>query len=83
MLQILSGQLAVTGSFWPMQVAEISRVLKPGGIFVASTFLKASAPLGQLFDNDDLFRPLNAVSTFSRGQSWHGISSSPRLYRLS
>ena len=44
-----------------MQVAEISRVLKPGGVFVASTFLKASAPLGQLFNNDDLFRPLNAV----------------------
>ena len=44
-----------------VQVAEISRVLKPGGVFVASTFLKASAPLGQLFNNDDLFRPLNAV----------------------
>lgn len=44
-----------------MQVAEISRVLKPGGVFVGSTFLKASAPLGQLLDNDDLVRPLNAV----------------------
>ena len=44
-----------------LQVAEISRVLKPGAVFVASTFLKASAPLGQLFNNDDIFRPLNAV----------------------
>lgn len=31
-----------------MQMAEISRVLKPGGVFVASTFLKAAAPLGTL-----------------------------------
>jgi SAM-dependent methyltransferase len=44
-----------------MQVAEISRVLKPGGVFIGSTFLKASAPLGQLLNNDDLVRPLNMV----------------------
>ena len=62
MLQTLGCQVILTGYLWPMQVAEISRVLKPGGTLVASTFLKASAPLGQLFDNDDLFRPLNAVS---------------------
>lgn len=31
-----------------LQMAEISRVLKPGGVFVASTFLKAAAPLGTL-----------------------------------
>ena len=49
-------------------------MLKPGGIFVASTFLKASAPLGQLFDNDDLFRPLNAVSTFTPGLCLHDIT---------
>ena len=29
-----------------LQMAEISRVLQPGGVFVASTFLKAAAPLG-------------------------------------
>lgn len=29
-----------------LQMAEISRVLRPGGMFVASTFLKAAAPLG-------------------------------------
>ena len=69
MLQTLSCQVSITGYLWPMQVAEISRVLKPGGILVASTFLKASAPLGQLFDNDDLFRPLNAVSAFTLGLS--------------
>lgn len=44
------------------QIAEISRVLRPGGVFVASTFLKASAPLGQLLQNDDIVRPLNAVT---------------------
>ena len=31
-----------------VQMAEISRVLQPGGVFVASTFLKAAAPLGEL-----------------------------------
>lgn len=42
-------------------LAEISRVLAPGGVFVASTFLAAAAPLGQLLGNDDLVRPLNQV----------------------
>ena len=37
-------------------------MLRPGGVFVASTFLKASAPLGQLLQNDDIVRPLNAVN---------------------
>lgn len=40
------------------QVAEISRVLKPGGLFVASTFLQSLAPLGQIL-GDDVVRPLS------------------------
>lgn len=43
-----------------MQMVEISRVLKPGGIFVASTFLKTFSPLGE-FLGDDVVRPLNQV----------------------
>lgn len=41
-------------------MVEISRVLKPGGIFVASTFLKTFSPLGELL-GDDFVRPLNQV----------------------
>ena len=36
---------------WPVPgaaMAEISRVLKPGGVFVASTFLDPTAPLGEI-----------------------------------
>jgi len=49
---------------WPnpqAALAEISRVLKPGGVFVASTFMVASAPLGQAIGNDEIFRPFNQV----------------------
>ncbi|GIM05522.1 hypothetical protein Vretimale_9987 [Volvox reticuliferus] len=45
---------------WPnpqVALAEISRVLAPGGVFVASTFLSATAPLGQVL-GDDAVRPL-------------------------
>jgi hypothetical protein len=44
-------------------LAEISRVLAPGGVFVATTFLTATAPLGQVL-GDDAVRPL--------GQVWRG-----------
>ena len=49
---------------WPdpyAAIAEISRCLSPGGIFVASTFLSATAPLGQALGNDDLVRPLQGL----------------------
>ena len=61
LLVVCNPELVDSDAICIVQVAEISRVLKPGGMFVASTFLKASAPLGQLFNNDDLFRPLNNV----------------------
>eukprot|EP00878_Enallax_costatus_P015619 GHUV01016361.1.p1 GENE.GHUV01016361.1~~GHUV01016361.1.p1 ORF type:complete len:367 (+),score=104.38 GHUV01016361.1:734-1834(+) len=58
---------------WPnpqAAMAEISRVLRPGGVFVASTFLTPLAPLGELF-GDQTVRPLSQVS-----------SRSERRYRL-
>ena len=42
-------------------LAEISRVLRPGGVFVASTFMVPTAPLGQLLGSDDAVRPLTQV----------------------
>lgn len=40
---------------WPAPgaaVAEVSRVLRPGGVFVASTFLDAAAPLGSVIGDE-------------------------------
>ena len=56
---------------WQAAMAEISRVLRPGGVFVASTFLAAAAPLGEIL-GDDLVRPLNQVRAGDRGDlmSW-------------
>jgi SAM-dependent methyltransferase len=48
---------------WPnpqAAMAEISRVLRPGGVFVASTFLNPFAPLGELV-GDSIVRPLSQV----------------------
>jgi ubiquinone/menaquinone biosynthesis C-methylase UbiE len=49
---------------WPSPlaaVAEIARVLKPGGRFVASTFLDQAAPIGELLGSDELVGPLSGV----------------------
>jgi ubiquinone/menaquinone biosynthesis C-methylase UbiE len=58
---------------WPSPaaaMAEISRVLRPGGVFVASTFLDPTAPLGELVGDDavlPLARALGAQRTPAGG----------------
>ena len=44
-----------------LQVAEISRVLRPGGVFVASTILNPSSGIGSIV-GDDTIRPIKQVS---------------------
>ena len=36
-------------------------MLRPGGVFVASTFMVPIAPLGQLLGSDDAVKPLTQV----------------------
>jgi SAM-dependent methyltransferase len=51
---------------WPspaLAVHEVSRVLRPGGVFVGSTFLDAAAPLGDLIGDD----AATAVASFIPG----------------
>lgn len=61
---------------WPSPssaLAEISRVLKPGGVFVASTFLDPTAPLGELLGDDNvlpLARALGAQRTPAASYRW-------------
>lgn len=75
---------------WPnpqAAMAEISRVLRPGGVFVASTFLTPLAPLGELL-GDATVRPLSQVrrrggavrgrrpdctAQHSRAAGWRGV----------
>lgn len=57
---------------WPQPqaaLAEISRVLAPGGVFVASTFLNFTAPLGQLV-GDELVAPLSQLEPSPRVYKW-------------
>lgn len=58
---------------WPspqLALAEISRVLRPGGVFVASTFLDAAAPLGQILGNDELVKPLGQIGNLPGTYKW-------------
>ncbi|KAG7671326.1 hypothetical protein Ndes2437B_g03960 [Nannochloris sp. 'desiccata'] len=58
---------------WPNPQAalvEISRCLRPGGVFVASTFLSGIAPLGQILGNDDLVRPLRGLEPTTGSYRW-------------
>ncbi len=61
---------------WPSPsaaLAEISRVLRPGGVFVASTFLDPTAPLGELLGDDTvlpLARALGAQRTAAASYRW-------------
>lgn len=48
-------------------------MLRPGGVFVASTFLVATAPLGQLL-GDDLVRPLNQVRSATNNTFWEMLA---------
>lgn len=57
---------------WPSPsaaLAEISRVLRPGGVFVASTFLDPTAPLGELV-GDDAVLPLARVLSATQSASY-------------
>ena len=61
---------------WPnpsAAMAEVSRVLAPGGVFVASTFLNALAPLGAVVGDAPL-RPLTRLA------NPFGLSSSFRSW---
>ena len=64
-----------------LQMVEISRVLRPGGVFVASTFLKTFSPLGELF-GDDTVRPLNQVQPGMQSIAFMPLSLSVCLSQL-
>lgn len=58
---------------WPeplLAMAEMSRVLSPGGIFVGTTFLSFVAPLGEFFGSDDVFKPLRNAEPRTNDFRW-------------
>jgi ubiquinone/menaquinone biosynthesis C-methylase UbiE len=58
---------------WPSPsaaLAEISRVLRPGGVFVASTFLDPTAPLGELLGDDAVLPLARALSASQSNYRW-------------
>eukprot|EP01025_Chloroclados_australasicus_P060582 TRINITY_DN7790_c0_g1_i4.p2 TRINITY_DN7790_c0_g1~~TRINITY_DN7790_c0_g1_i4.p2 ORF type:complete len:393 (-),score=12.85 TRINITY_DN7790_c0_g1_i4:236-1414(-) len=61
---------------WPspqQAFAEISRILQPGGVFVASTFLFYFAPIGEIF-GDEVLAPWkmldDQINAGSRAYNW-------------
>ena len=52
-----------------LQMAEISRVLEPGGVFVVTTFLKTFSPLGQIF-GDSAIQSLNDLDRDGGTYKW-------------
>lgn len=60
---------------WPdplNSMAEMSRILCPGGVFVGTTFLSFIAPAGELFGNDDMFRGLrNLEPSYNSFRFWN------------
>ena len=73
---------------WPSPsaaVAEISRVLKPGGVFLASTFLDPTAMLGDVAGGDAAVAPLSALfkdSGVGTGGAFNQFFSEPELRDL-
>jgi SAM-dependent methyltransferase len=73
---------------WPspsVAVAEISRVLKPGGVFVASTFLDPTAVLGEFVGGDETVSSLSALfkdSGVGTGGAFNQFFSEPELRDL-
>ena len=73
---------------WPSPsaaVAEISRVLKPGGVFLASTFLDPTAMLGDFAGGDAAVAPLSALfkdSGVGTGGAFNQFFSEPELRDL-
>lgn len=54
---------------WPQPgpaMAEVSRILKPGGVFVGSTFLDPTSPLGELLGDETVLPLAQALGAVQR-----------------